>query len=119
LFGHFAGDAGATWLEGKAQFDFDFTSAKLTGYLTAGVRCMMGCAYDDVIYQFTNTNFAPGSTTFGGQLTTPGAPTAGIFTGLFAGPGAIELLSQFRMPFFNPEYQRWMDAGGAIAAKRD
>ena len=35
------------------------------------------------------------------------------------GPAAGELAAQFRMPFFNPEYQRWLDAGGAIAAKRD
>lgn len=119
LFGHFAGDAGATWLEGGARFDFDFARASLSGGLTVGIRCMMGCAYDEVSYQFAQTNFTRGSTIFSGQLTTPGAPSAGTFSGLFAGPGAAELMSQFRIPFFNPEYQRWMDAGGAIAAKRD
>ena len=119
LFGHFAGDAGATWLEGKATFDFDFARALLSGGLTVGLRCMMGCTYDEVSYQFAQTNFARGSTTFSGQVTTSGAPSAGTFSGLFAGPGAVELMSKFHMPFFNPEYQRWMDAGGAIAAKRD
>lgn len=119
LFGHFAGDAGATWLEGRAGFDFDFARGLLSGGLTVGMRCLMGCAYDEVSYQFAQTNFAHGSTTFSGQLTTPGAPSAGTFSGLFAGPGAMELMSQFRMPFFNPEYQRWMDTGGAIAARRD
>ena len=119
LFGHFAGDAGGTWLEGRARFDFDFGRGSLSGGLTVGMRCMMGCTYDEVSYQFAQTSFARGSTTFSGQLTTPGAPSAGTFSGLFAGAGAVELMSQFRTPFFNPEYQRWMDAGGAIAAKRD
>lgn len=119
LFGHFAGDAGATWLEGQARFDFDFARALLTGNLTAGVRCMMGCSYDPVTYQFANTNFAQGGTAFSGALTTPGAPSSGSFSGIFAGPGAAELMSQFQMPFFNPDYNRWMQAGGAIAAKRN
>lgn len=119
VFGHFAGDAGATWLDGKARFDFDFASALLSGDLRLGVRCMMGCTYDEITYQFANTDFARGRTTFAGQLATPGAPSLGTFSGLFAGPGAAELMAQFRLPFFNPEYQRWMDAGGAVAAKRD
>lgn len=119
LFGHFAVDAGATWLEGKARFDFDFARALLSGDLTVGLRCVMGCTYDEVSYQFFQTNFTRGSTTFSGQLTTPGAPSTGTFSGHFAGLGAAELMAQFRLPFFNPEYQRWMDAGGAIAAKPD
>ena len=118
LFGHLAGDAGATVLLGTARFDFDFASALLTGNLTASIHCMMGCSDDEATYQFTNTNFARGGTTFGGQLTTPGAPEAGAFSGLFAGPGAVELMSQFRMPFYSSEYRRWVDAGGAIVARR-
>jgi hypothetical protein len=38
---------------------------------------------------------------------------------VFAGPGAVEMLSQFQLPFFNPEFQRWMEAGGVIIGKRD
>lgn len=119
VFGHFAGDGGATWIEGTSQFDFDFTRSLLTGDMTLSVACMMGCVYDSVVYTLTNTQYGQGSTTFSGSLTTAGAPADGSFSGLFAGPGAIEMMSQFQVPFFNPEYQKWMTAGGAIAGKRD
>lgn len=119
LLGHFAGDAGATWLEGDARFNFNFESATLTGDLTAYLRCMMGCSPDPIGYQFTNSNFARGSTMFSGQLIASSAPSSGTFSGLFAGPGAAELMAQFRLPYFNNQYEKWMAAGGAIAAKRN
>lgn len=119
VFGHFAGDAGATWIEGTSRFDFDFARALLTGDMALAMRCMMGCSYDSVTYTLTDTRFTQGATTFSGSLATAGAPSSGSFSGLFAGPGAIEIMSQFQLPFFHPEYQRWMTAGGAIAGKRD
>lgn len=119
LFGQFAGDAGATWLSGTARFDFDFAQASLTGELKVTMPCMMGCLYDDVVYALADTRFARGDTNFSGNLTTAGAPSAGSFSGLFAGPAAAELMSQFQLPYFNPEYQRWMPAGGVILGKRD
>lgn len=121
VFGHFAGDAGATWVEGTSRFDFDFAQVLLTGDVTLSMRCIMGCSYEnyDITYNLTNTIFSRGSTTFSGSLTATGIPSNGTFAGLFAGPGAVEMLAQFEAPFFNPEFQRWMTAGGAIAGKRD
>lgn len=119
LLGMFAGDAGATWVEGTSKFNFDFGLARLTGDLTVSMQCMMGCAYEEVIYRIADTQFARGGTTFSGILTATGAPSDGSFSGLFAGPGAVELMSQFELPFFNPEYQQWMTAGGVILGKRD
>ena len=118
-FGHFAGDAGATWIEGTSRFDFDFARALLTGDMTLAMRCMMGCSYESVTYSLSDTRFTQGATTFSGSLATAGAPSNGSFSGLFAGPGAVEMMSQFQLPFFNPEFQRWMTAGGAIVGKRD
>lgn len=119
VFGHFAGDAGATWIEGTSRFNFDFGRALLTGDMTIAIQCMMGCAYDSITYSLTDTQFTRGATTFSGSLATPGAPTNGSFSGMFAGPGAAEMMSQFQLPFFSPEYRRWMIVGGAIAGKRD
>lgn len=118
-FGHFAGDSGATWIEGISRFDFDFARAALSGEIIFSMRCMMGCLYPETSYTLTNTRFAQGATTFSGSLTTQGAPSAGSFSGLFAGPSAAEMMAKFEMPYFNPEYQKWMPAGGAIAGKRD
>lgn len=119
VFGHFGGDAGATWIDGSSRFDFDFAKATLTGDMTLTMRCFMGCSYDSVVYTLSDTRFAQGSTTFSGSLVTAGAPSQGSFSGMFAGPGAAELMSQFQLPFFNPEHQKWMTAGGAIAGKRE
>lgn len=118
-FGHFAGDSAATWIEGVSRFDFDFARAALSGEIIFSMRCMMGCLYPETTYTLTNTRFEQGATTFSGSLTTQGATSTGSFSGLFAGPGAAEMMAQFEIPYFNPEYQKWMPAGGAIAGKRD
>lgn len=118
LFGHLAGDAGATWLTGTTRFDFDFGSAVLTGQLTAQMQCMMGCSYAPVGYAFANTNITRSANSFGGELLTPGAPSAGSFLGFFAGPKASELAARFEMPFFSLETGRWTPSAGAIVARR-
>jgi hypothetical protein len=119
LLGHFAGDAGATWLVGTAQFDFDFARATLAGELKVNMECMMGCFYGNVVYTMNDTRFVRGDASFSGNLTTTGAPLAGTFSGVFAGPAAAELMSQFQLPFFHPDYRQWLQAGGVILGKRD
>lgn len=119
VIGHFAGDAGATWLSGTARFDFDFANASLTGDMALGIQCFMGCAYSSVNYRLADTRFTQGDTRFSGQLAIPGQPASGSFSGFFAGPGAVELLSAFRLSFFNPAYGQTMDAGGVILGKRE
>jgi hypothetical protein len=118
LFGHIAGDAGATWIAGSARFDFDFARALLSGELKAGLQCMMGCSPDITTYSFADTRFVLGATSFSGRLDSPGAPSSGSFSGIFAGPNAAELVSRFEMPFFSNQTGKWMSAGGVIAAKR-
>ena len=117
--GIFAGDAFATWMNGTARFDFDFSSGSLSGDFSAFMSCGMGCSYDPTSYTFANTQFSRGSTTFGGDLVTQGAPSKGTFSGMFAGPTASELAAQFEAPFYNPEHQGWVTARGTIGAKRD
>lgn len=118
VIGHFAGDAGATWLSGIARFDFDFARAALNGDMTLNVQCFMGCSFNSVNYLLADTHFTRGDTRFGGNLALAGQPPTGSFSGLFAGPGAVELMSAFRLSFFNPVYGQTMDAGGVILGKR-
>lgn len=118
VVGGFAGDAFGSWVAGTSKFDFDFGAAALSGDMTLTMQCFMGCSYDNVIYTLARTQFTRGSTTFSGSLTSPGAPGDGTFSGLFAGPGAAEMMARFDLPFFNPEYGRWMPTAGVIVGKR-
>lgn len=119
VFGTFTGDAYASWITGTAKLDFDFAAATLTGDLSMQIQCMMGCTYPGVVYSLSDTRFVRGGATFGGDLITGGAPARGNFSGLFAGPGAAELVAAFQTPFFNPEFQQWIDVRGVIAGKRN
>lgn len=119
VIGHFAGDAGATWLSGTARFDFDFARAALNGDMTLNVQCLMGCSYSSVSYLLADTRFTRGDTRFSGNFAMPGQSPSGSFSGLFSGPGAAELLSAFQLSFFNPVYGQTMDAGGVILGKRE
>ena len=119
LNGAFERDAFGSWITGIAHFDFDFAKAILSGNLTASINCLMGCTSPRATYTFTNTSFLHGATTFSGQLQTPGAPSLGTFSGLFAGPKAAELVSRFELPFYSNQTQSWLTTRGVIAAKRD
>ncbi|GFM31367.1 transferrin-binding protein-like solute binding protein [Novosphingobium sp. PY1] len=117
LVGFFGGDPGGSWVEGRSRLDFDFAKGSLSGELTARMVCMMGCAYDDQLYTLADTHFARGATEFGGSLMTAGAPSAGTFAGMFAGPDASELAAQFQLPFFNQDFHKWVPVSGVIIGK--
>jgi hypothetical protein len=51
-------------------------------------------------FDFKNTIYSTGSTTFSGQFVVPGLPNASSsFNGNFTGPGAAELMAQFQTPY--------------------
>ena len=118
ISGYMAGNA-ADFLSGTARFDFDFSSAQVTGNMAVSLSCFMGCSYSSTNYTFEDTVFGVGSTSFSGRLISEGIPSAGYFSGLFAGPEASELMASFKMPFFNQDQNRWVQAGGVVLAKKN
>jgi hypothetical protein len=104
IFGYMRGSEVAGMdLSGSALLDFDFAMGRLSGYLDPVVPegGWIGLDEDDLgRYQFTQTVFGAGSTSFSGRFLQPGMTEAsGNFAGIFTGPGAAELMARFEAPF--------------------
>ncbi|HYI43310.1 MAG TPA: hypothetical protein VD768_06785, partial [Sphingomicrobium sp.] len=67
--------------------------ARLTGPL--------GTTFDAPRYEFADTVFSVGSTTFSGNFAAPGASADSFFSGRFNGPQAAELMAHWRAPFID------------------
>ena len=95
---------GSGWIEGSANLHFDFGSGQLSGhfdpiyYHTGG----MGEAYPLGRYDFADTIYSSGATSFSGQLANSNFNTPGSFYGLFTGPNAEELMARWSAPFRDP-----------------
>lgn len=96
----FAVQGHGDWIEVSGAMDFDFASGTLEGFFDALATEDWG---DDPAlgrYQFADTVFGVGSTTFSGGLVNDRDPTmTGSFAGLFAGPGAAEVAGQFSFAY--------------------
>ena len=53
-------------------------------------------------YDFLNTVYGSGSTTFSGQLSKLGIAQFGAFDGQFTGPNAQELMARWSAPYIDP-----------------
>ena len=87
---------------GLAHFVFDFAQGKLSGSMEPYLGANGFQSYEGLLgqFEFRNTVFAPGATTFAGQFVGPGVnELASSFNGLFTGPQAAELIGQFSTPF--------------------
>lgn len=118
--GHVMGALVGNWdlVVGTSRFDFDFASASLQGQLNLDLACLWGCTHPTAVYEFTNTVFSRGSTSFSGKLKSSAVSGLGEFSGIFAGPGAAELLARFETPFFNAEAGVNTTAYGVILGKK-
>jgi hypothetical protein len=103
---------------GTIQIDLDFTTGAISGHFTVQHLCFMGCTYPVIGYTLSNIAFTKGSTTFSGTVTTSGAASPGSFSGRFAGPGAEELLLEFRAPYFDPDRKASVRLSGVGAARK-
>jgi hypothetical protein len=104
---------------GHAQFDFDFLAATLSGHADLILMCMMGCSYAPTRYDFTATQFAHGTNTFSGHMTTSNLSGRGEFSGVFAGPGAEEIAARFQVPYLDPDLGMLTTASGVMFAKKN
>lgn len=98
------GSIGADWmgyLSGAAILTFDFGAGKLSGSMHAGIfDTFDGIIMDFGKYDFTQTVYSSGSTTFSGKFVVPGLPNAdSSFAGVLTGPGAAELMARFQAPY--------------------
>ena len=104
-------------VDGTASLQFDFAVGTLAGSFSP-------FTYSDTArvglgtYNFVNTVFGVGSTTFSGQLQHAGTSDLGAFNGLFTGPAAQELMSRWTAPYLNPDNSQWSEMYGIWVGRR-
>jgi hypothetical protein len=109
------------WVDGSATMQFDFGNGTLAGHFDPnlidfygnGTRIPLGQ------YDFINTVFGVGSTTFSGQLSNAAVPGVGTFSGQFTGPSAQELMSSWIAPFHDPATNQDSQITGVWVGKQN
>jgi hypothetical protein len=94
------GSGGGYSIGGSAEFDFNFATGTLSGWLqpTGNDPGGWGPYALGGRRDFAQTVYSTGSATFSGSLSYNGA-VGGSFSGLFTGPQAQELMGKFEFPF--------------------
>lgn len=108
----------AYYIRGSASLQFNFGAGTLSGHLDPLIYDMGGGALGLGRYNFTNTVFSAGSTSFSGQLSNPSVPGTGSFNGIFTGPAAQELMARWQAPFVNPHSQQTSQMFGLWVGRR-
>jgi hypothetical protein len=110
----------AASIDGSASFLFDFTAGKLSGHLDPTYHSAggIGEGYSLGRYDFVNTVYSSGGTSFSGQLSNPGFASNGTFDGQFTGPNAQELMSIWSAPFHDPLRNIDSQMFGALVGKQ-
>jgi hypothetical protein len=92
------------YVTGNASLQFNFGSGTLAGYFDPELIYFYGNGNPIPLgrYDFVNTVYGVGSTTFSGQLSNSAVPGTGTFNGLFTGPNAQELMSNWIAPYRDP-----------------
>lgn len=86
---------------GDVNLLFNFAAGTLSGSMHPKIDDNFdGIFVDFGQFDFKNTVYSTGSTTFSGQFVVPGLPNAdSSFNGNFTGPNAAELMARFQTPF--------------------
>jgi hypothetical protein len=87
---------------GSATLQFNFGAGTLAGHFDPYFYDPLDGKIPLDHYSFVNPVYATGSTTFSGQLSSPGVTGLGAFDGKFTGPAAQELMARFHAPFIDP-----------------
>ena len=98
-------------ISGDATLQFNFGAGTLSGHFDPvhhldGVNTSLGR------YDFVNTVFGVGSTSFSGRLSHAGTSSLGAFDGRFTGPAAQELMARWTAPYLPPGSQQWSEMFG-------
>jgi hypothetical protein len=89
-------------IRGSATLQFNFAAGSLTGSFDPYIYDLLAGHHPLGHYNFANTVFGVGSTTFSGELATSGTSARGTFNGLFTGPAAEELMARWTAPIHDP-----------------
>jgi hypothetical protein len=92
--------AGAT-IGGTAELIFDFGAGTLAGYMDPNISDGWDASFIGR-YNFTQTIYSVGATSFSGRFTSPGSTGPSGFEGRFNGPQAAELMARWKAPFIDP-----------------
>lgn len=106
-------------ITGDARLTFDFGAGSLSGYMQPrlfsdwdGIDRALGQ------YDFRQTVYSVGSTTFSGKFTVPNSDADSNFQGRFTGPNAAELIAGFQAPYLDPFDNVWKTMGGVWIGKK-
>lgn len=86
------------YVGGTATLEFNFGAGTLTGHFDPVFLDHNGHLGR---YDFANTVYGSGSTTFSGQLSRAGLAQSGSFDGQFTGPNAQELMARWNAPYID------------------
>ena len=106
------------WISGQAQLVFDFGAGSLSGHMRPKAVDGWGIEWELGRYDFTQTVFGKGSTTFSGKFAVPGSTAPSFFEGRFTGPAATELMARWSAPFKDPYEETWSTMQGIWLGKR-
>lgn len=110
--------ASGYWITGDAQLMFDFGAGSLSGSMQPKAVDGWGFQFELGRYDFSQTLFGRGSTTFSGKFAVPGSTAPSFFEGRFTGPGAAELMARWSAPFKDPYDNSWSTMQGVWLGKR-
>jgi hypothetical protein len=109
-------------VEGLAALQFDFGAGTLSGHMDPILHDPTGLGFNDTPlgrYEFVNTIYGSGSTTFSGQLSNPALTGLGSFNGLFTGPSGEELMARWSAPYQFPGISGTQQMFGVLVGKRE
>jgi hypothetical protein len=112
------GQAENVLIGGDAHLRFDFASGTLAGEMRPTLLDDWGPTPLGQ-YDFVQTVYSTGSTTFSGKFAVPGSTADSFFEGQFTGPQAAELMARWQAPFADPYSGSWGTMSGVFVGKKD
>lgn len=106
---------------GNAELSFNFGLGTLSGFMHPNLSDAW-FTYDLGQYDFTQTVYSTGSTTYSGKFIVPGGGSTADsgFNGVFTGPNAAELMAEWHAPFRDPNNNnQWANMSGLWIGKKD
>ena len=106
------------YIRGSATLQFNFGAGTLAGHFDPLIYDLGGGALSLGRYDFANTVYGAGSTSFSGSLSSSTVTGLGSFEGVFTGPAAQELMARWQAPYVIPYTQTQSTMFGVWVGKR-